>query len=113
MVKNVGKNYFKKFFEDKTNPHVVKLFSDDCQVCHDLAPDYEKLSNELGNYTFVKFDVDADSKVSDLLAPNGVPTIYLFKDGDLFEIGYGDNGYDYDYLKESILNEINLKKDGE
>ena len=85
MVKNVGKNYFKKFFEDKTNPHVVKLFSDE----------------------------DADSKVSDLLAPNGVPTIYLFKDGDLFEIGYGDNGYDYDYLKESILNEINLKKDGE
>ena len=38
------------------------------------------------------------------MAPDGVPTIYLFKNGDLSEIDYG-GGYDYDYLKESILNE--------
>ena len=71
-----------------------------------------RLSNDLQDYTFVKFDVDTDSKISDLLAPDGVPTIYLYKDGQLFEINYGD-GYDYDYLKESILNETNFKKDGE
>ena len=110
MVKNVDRNYFKKFFEGNTNPHVIKMFSDGCHVCHDLAPDYEKLSNELGDYTFVKFDVDTDSKISDLLASDGVPTIYLFKDGKLSEIDYGD-GYSYDYLKESILNETNLKKE--
>lgn len=110
MVKNVDRNYFKKFFEGNTNPHVIKMFSDGCHVCHDLAPDYEKLSNELGDYTFVKFDVDTDSKISDLLASDGVPTIYLFKDGELSEIDYGD-GYNYDYLKESILNETNLKKE--
>lgn len=111
MVKNISKDYFNKFFEDKVNPHVVKLFSNDCHVCHDLAPDYEKLSSELGDYTFVKFNVDTDSKIADLLAPDGVPTIYLFKDGSMYEISYGDNGYDYNYLKESILNETNLKKD--
>ena len=108
MVESVNRDYFKKFFEDNTNPHVVKFFSEGCHVCHDLAPDYEKLSSELDGYTFVKFDVDTDSKVSDLLAPDGVPTIYLFKDGGLSEIDYGD-GYSYDYLKESILNETNLK----
>ena len=110
MVKVVDRNYFKKFFEEDSEPHVIKMFSDGCHVCHDLAPDYEKLSSELDGYTFVKFDVDTDSKVSDLLAPDGVPTIYLFKDGDLSEIDYGD-GYSYDYLKESILNETNLKKE--
>ena len=110
MVKVVDRNYFKKFFEGSANPHVIKMFSDGCHVCHDLAPDYEKLSSELNDYTFIKFDVDTDSKVSDLLAPDGVPTIYLFKDGVLSEIDYGD-GYSYDYLKESILNETNLKKE--
>ena len=110
MVKVIDRKYFKKFFEEDSEPHVIKMFSDGCHVCHDLAPDYEKLSNELGDYTFVKFDVDTDSKISDLLASDGVPTIYLFKDGKLSEIDYGD-GYDYDYLKESILNETNLKKE--
>ncbi|MEK9768801.1 MAG: thioredoxin family protein [Betaproteobacteria bacterium] len=110
MVKVVDRKYFKKFFEEDSEPHVIKMFSDGCHVCHDLAPDYEKLANDLKGYTFVKFDVDTDSKISDLLSPDGVPTIYLFKDGELSEIDYGD-GYDYDYLKESILNETNLKKE--
>lgn len=110
MVKLVDRKYFKKFFEEDSEPHVIKMFSDGCHVCHDLAPDYEKLANDLKGYTFVKFDVDTDSKISDLLSPDGVPTIYLFKDGELSEIDYGD-GYDYDYLKESILNETNLKKE--
>jgi thioredoxin-like negative regulator of GroEL len=110
MVKVIDRKYFKKFFEEDSEPHVIKMFSDGCHVCHDLAPDYEKLANDLKGYTFVKFDVDTDSKISDLLASDGVPTIYLFKDGELSEIDYGD-GYDYDYLKESILNETNLKKE--
>jgi len=110
MVKVIDRKYFKKFFEEDSEPHVIKMFSDGCHVCHDLAPDYEKLANDLKGYTFVKFDVDTDSKISDLLSPDGVPTIYLFKDGELSEIDYGD-GYDYDYLKESILNETNLKKE--
>ena len=110
MVKVIDRKYFKKFFEEDSEPHVIKMFSDGCHVCDDLAPDYEKLANDLKGYTFVKFDVDTDSKISDLLSPDGVPTIYLFKDGELSEIDYGD-GYNYDYLKESILNETNLKKE--
>ena len=31
--------------------------------------------------------------------------------GNMREINYGDDGYSYDYLKESILNETNLKKE--
>mgnify|MGYP004457870807 CR=1 FL=1 len=112
MPEIVDRKYFKRFFEGKTKPHVIKMFSEGCHVCDDLMPDYERLSNDLQDYTFVKFDVDTDSKISDLLAPDGVPTIYLYKDGQLFEINYGD-GYDYEYLKDSILNETNFKKDGE
>ena len=113
MPKTVDRNYFKIFYEGKPEPHVIKMFSEGCHVCDELAPEYERLSNDLQGYTFIKFDVDTDPKLSDLLAPDGVPTIYLFKDGRLSEIDYGKDGYNYEYLKDSILNEANFKKDGE
>ena len=34
-------------------------------------------------------------------------------DGQLSEIDYGEDGYSYEYLKESILNETNFKKESE
>lgn len=111
MVEKVDREYFKRFFKENTEPHVIKMFSDACSTCRELEPDYEKLAGELGDkFKFVKFDITTDEKVSDLMAPDGVPTIHLFKDGSLYEINYGD-GYSYDYLKDSILNETNLKKD--
>jgi|TARA_R100000900_G_scaffold146367_1_gene135904 thiol-disulfide isomerase/thioredoxin len=113
MPKTVDRNYFRRFYEGKPEPHVIKMFSEGCHVCDELSPEYEKLSNDLKDYTFVKFDVDTDPKLSDLLAPEGVPTIYLYKDGQLAEIDYGEDGYSYEYLKESILNETNFKKESE
>ena len=114
MSRVVDREYFKKFFKHGTSPHVIKFFSDVWHVCHELEPEFKKLSDELENkYIFIKFDIDTDEKIADLMAPDGVPTIYLFKDGNMREINYGDDGYSYDYLKESILNETNLKKDGE
>ena len=48
MANVVEQDYFKRFFEEEDlKPHVIKFFSDDCGLCHDLAPDYEKVSNEL------------------------------------------------------------------
>jgi|TARA_R110002020_G_scaffold13192_7_gene47637 thioredoxin domain-containing protein 5 len=111
MVKKVDREYFKNFFKESVKPHVIKMFSDTCSACRDLEPDYDRLAKELGDeFTFVKFDVSTDEKVSDVMAPDGVPTIHFFKEGRMYEIDYGD-GYSYDYLKDSILNETNLKKD--
>jgi len=110
MVKKVNKNYFKILFEGKAQPHVIKMFSEGCHVCHDLEPDFKKLSKDLTKgYTFVKVDVDEEPEMAKLLAPDGVPTIYFYKDNKLSEITYPKDGYSYDYLKDSILKEINLE----
>ena len=114
MPKIVDRKYFRQFFTKGAKPHVIKMFSDSCGVCHELEPDYNRLAQELGEqYEFVKFDVDTDDQVAELMAVDGVPTIHVFKDEQIHEIKYSDAGYSYDYLKESILNETNLKKDGE
>ena len=58
MANVVEQDYFKRFFEEEDlKPHVIKFFSDDCGLCHDLAPDYEKVSNELKDeFEFIKID---------------------------------------------------------
>jgi thioredoxin-like negative regulator of GroEL len=109
-MKKVNKKYFKRFFEGDAKPHIIKLFSNNCHVCVDLKPDFAKLSSELSkDYESVLVDVDEEPELSNLLAEDGVPTIYLFKNGSLKEIKYPDDGYNYSYLKESILKEINLE----
>ena len=112
MANVVEQGYFKRFFEEEDlKPHVIKFFSDDCGLCHDLAPDYEKVSNELKDeYEFIKIDSVAHLKLSELLSPNGVPTILLFREGNFYEIVYPDGGYDYAYIRESLVTNRNLKR---
>ena len=112
MVTVVEQDYFKRFFEeDGLKPHVIKFFSDDCGLCHSLAPDYEKLSNELqDSFEFIKIDSVAHLKLSDLLSASGVPTILLFREGNFYELIYPDDGYDYSYIKESLIRNKNLKR---
>jgi len=112
MVATVEQNYFKKFFEEENlKPHVIKFFSDDCGICHSLTPDYEKVSNELQEeFDFIKIDSAAHFKLSDLLSRNGVPTILLIREGNFYELVYPDEGYDYSYIKESLIRNKNLKR---
>ena len=46
MPKTVDRNYFKRFYEGKSEPHVIKMFSEGCHVCNELKPEYEQLSND-------------------------------------------------------------------
>ena len=112
MVKNVDRSYFKKFFEEEEiKPHVIKFYNDDCALCVSLQPAYERLSSELvETHDFIKIDAFGDPTLSDLLSANGVPTILLFKGGSFYEITYPDDGYNYDYLKKSLVENKNLKR---
>ena len=112
MVKVVDRNYFKKFFEEeKIKPHVIKFYTDECGLCLSLQPDYERLSSELTDaYDFIKIDAFGDPALSNLLSASGVPTILLFTGGSFYEITYPDDGYNYDYLRESLVENKNLKR---
>ena len=106
-MKEVKKEYFKRFTEDESaEPHVIKFYNEACHLCIELKEVFEKLIKELSSdYKFVKVNTHKEKALSDLFSPIGVPTIFIYKDNDFHEIKYPHEGYTYDYLKEVLTNE--------
>ena len=99
------KDYFSRFLdkEAKTEPHVIKFYSEGCHLCTDLQEVFEKLINDMStDYKFVKVDIHKEEKLGNLFSSDGVPTIIVYRDGDFHEIEYPADGYSYEYLKETL-----------
>ena len=112
MVEKLDMKGFRNKVIVKRENCVVKFYSIMCPLCINLAPIYEEISNEHGeNFNFYKVSVDEDDKFSKMLKFDGVPTLFLFKDGKYEEIPYPSNpdiltGYRksdiVDFIKEKV-----------
>ena len=60
---------------------VIKFYSNDCHLCHNLKEYYEDISNttDYEGIHFFAFNVDSYPAIEKQLSFNGVPTIYLIK----------------------------------
>jgi len=60
---------------------VVKFYSNDCHLCHNLKGYYEDISNSesYGDIHFFAFNVDSYPMIEKQLSFNGVPTISVIK----------------------------------
>ena len=60
---------------------VIKFYSNDCHLCHNLKEYYEDISNhsEYDDIHFFAFNVDSYPAIEKQLNFNGVPTISLVK----------------------------------
>ena len=60
---------------------VVKFYSNDCHLCHNLKDYYEEISNsyEEENLYFYAFNVQDSPKIDVQLGFSGVPTIVMIK----------------------------------
>ncbi len=55
-----------------------------CQPCHMLAPTIEQLAETYGDrITVAKVDIDAAKALATQYAVNSIPTVLLFKDGEV------------------------------
>lgn len=65
---------------------LVDFWADWCGPCKMIAPVLEELSNELGEkVTIAKLDVDANPTTPSKFGVQGIPTMILFKDGQLVD----------------------------
>jgi len=83
---------------------LVDFFANWCGPCKMLGPVLEELSNEYSNVEFVKVDVDASEEIAARYGIMSIPTIYLFKDGQIIArtMGYVDKNGLKQFIDQSL-----------
>lgn len=74
---------FNEIIQSST-PTLVDFHATWCGPCKTMAPILDQLKNELGgNVRVLKIDVDKNQAVAQKFQVRGVPTLILFKDGQI------------------------------
>ena len=87
MVKELNEKDFDKKIE--SGKVLVDFFATWCGPCRMLSPIVEELSKEVGDYEFYKVDVDENESLAAKYGIMTIPTLLIFKDGELKKTSVG------------------------
>jgi len=74
---------FSKLVKGET-PTLVDFYADWCGPCKMMKPILEELKKQVGDQArIIKIDVDKNPTLANIFQVKGVPTLALFKDGEL------------------------------
>lgn len=81
MINTTDENFSRDVLDSK-GLVLVDFWADWCQPCHRIAPILEEIANEV-DITVCKLDIVANPKTMEAYEVRGLPTLILFKDGQL------------------------------
>lgn len=95
-------------FEETINNNklvLVDFYATWCPPCKMLAPVLEQVQDELSDKVLiVKIDVDQNENIARRFKVMSIPTLIIFKNGDMkeVEVGYKDFGALVEFIKKHI-----------
>lgn len=102
MVKNLNESNFQKEVIESKIPVLVDFWAPWCGPCQIFAPILEEIEKEFKNKIKVlKINVDDNQNISSQYQIEAIPTLFLFKDGQIIEKIVGL------ITKEEIIEKLN------
>ena len=93
MVKALITEDFEEKVLNSKKPVLVDFWASWCGPCRMLAPIVEKISNEMPDkFDFYKVNVDEESSLAAQFGIMSIPTLLVFKHGEMVEQSVGVKG---------------------
>jgi len=104
-TKNVTDENFEAEVLNEKKPTLVDFWADWCAPCKQIAPILEEISTEMGDQVVVaKHNIDDHPNQPSKYGVRGIPTMLLFKDGELksTKVGATTKSNIVSWIKENI-----------
>tara|TARA_Y200000002_G_C22587973_1_gene623855 strand:- start:392 stop:712 length:321 start_codon:yes stop_codon:yes gene_type:complete len=104
-TKSVTDNSFENEVIKSEKPIVVDFWAEWCGPCKQIGPALEEISDEMNDKVVIaKHNIDQEPNTPTKYGIRGIPTMLLFKDGELkaTKVGATTKSNILDWIKENI-----------
>ena len=104
-IKHINENNFDSEVLGADGPVLVDYWAEWCGPCKMIAPVLDELADEFGDkITITKVDVDTNAAIAQKYGIRGIPTLMIFKDGEVHStrVGAATKGQLKEFIEAAV-----------